>query len=258
MRSGLTALGRMTLDGLRWVGGAQMLAQAALADIARRRVRRRETIAQMAVVGFDSAPIVLLTLFSVGMVIALNTARQTVSLGLSGLAPGLVALSLAREMGPVVAAVVVAARVGSAVAAELGSMKITEQIDALRALAVSPVEYLVVPRLLGAVIMLPALTVLGDASGGLGAFVVSAPQGITAQTFVHSVQTVLPASDVFGGLIKAAVFGFIIALVSSHVGLRAQGGAAGVGRATTSAVVISIVLIFLSDYVMTWVLLAVT
>ncbi len=246
----------MTLEGLRWLGEAQLLLQAALRDIARGRIRRGETVQQMAVLGFDSVPIVLITLAAVGMVLALNTARQIVGRGLSPYAGGLVAVTVAREAGPVLAAVVVAARVGSAIAAELGSMKITEQVDALRSLAVSPVEYLVVPRLVAAVVMLPALVVLADAAGGLGAYMIGVTQGIAPQEFLRSVQQFLAPSDLFGGVAKAAVFGFIIALVSCHVGLRARGGAEGVGRATTSAVVISIVLIYLSDYPLTWIMLA--
>ena len=258
MKSAVILLGRVTLEGLRWLGEAQLLLLAALGDILRGRVRRRETAQQMAVLGFDSVPIVLLTLASVGMVIALNTARQTVSLGMTELAPGLVAVSLARELGPVVTAVVVAARVGSAIAAELGSMKTTDQVDALRSLAVSPVEYLVVPRLVAGVVMLPVLTVLGEMTGGAGAYVIGALQGISADQFVRSVQRFLIASDLFGGLGKAAVFGFIVSLVACHVGLRTRGGAQGVGHSTTSAVVISIVLIFLSDYFLTWILLSLT
>ena len=254
----IAVVGRATLEGLRWLGEAQLLLQRALVFIVRGRVRSGETARQMAVLGFDSVPIVFLTLASAGMVIALNTARQTVSMGMTELGPGLVAVSLARELGPVVTAVVVAARVGSAIAAELGSMKITDQVDAMRSLAVSPVEYLVVPRMVAGVVMLPVLTVLGSAAGGLGAYGIGSMQGISHQVFIRSVQRFLMASDVFGGLAKAAVFGFIISLVACHVGLRTRGGAEGVGRSTTSAVVISIVLIFLSDYFLTWILLSLT
>ena len=251
-------LGRVTLDGLRWLGEAQLLLQQALGLIARGRIRRSETVQEMAVLGFDSVPIVLLTMLAVGMVLALNTARQIVGRGLTPYAGGLVAISVAREAGPVLAAVVVAARVGSAIAAELGSMKITEQVDAMRALAVSPVEYLVVPRLVAGVVMLPVLVVLADVAGGAGAYMIGITQGIPPQEFIRSVQQFLTLPDLFGGLAKSAVFGFIIAMVACHVGLRTGGGAEGVGRSTTSAVVISIVLIYLSDYPLTWVILAFT
>ena len=249
-------MGRAVIEGLRWLGEAQLLLLAALGNIARGRVRRAETTEQMAVLGFDSLPIVVITMLAVGMVVSLNTARQMAGIGLSQFAGGAVAITVAREAGPVLAAVVVAARVGSAIAAELGSMKVTEQVDALRALAVSPVEYLVVPRLVAAVVKLPVLVVLADASGGLGAYLVGMTQGITPEEFLYSVQRFLTASDLLGGLAKSAVFGCIIGLVACHVGLRARGGAEGVGRATTSAVVISIVLIYVSDYPMTWIMLS--
>lgn len=256
MRRAITALGHATLDGLRWLGEAHLLLLEALGDIVRGRIRRRELTQQMAVLGFDSLPIVLLTLLAGGMVLALHTARELVNLGAQQYAGGMVAVSVARELGPVLTAVVVAARVGSAIAAELGSMKTTEQVDALRSLAVSPVEYLVVPRLMAAVVMLPVLTVLADATGGLGAYIVSVTQGIAPEEYLRSVQRFLTAYDLFGGLIKAAVFGFIIATVACHSGLRARGGAQGVGHATTSAVVISIVLIYVSDYFLSWVMLS--
>lgn len=231
--------------------------QEAVGDILRGRVRWRETLRQMAVLGFDSLPIVLLTLLSGGMVLALHTAREMVRFGAQQFAGGMVAVSVARELGPVLTAVVVAARVGSAIAAELGSMKITEQVDGLRSLAVSPVEYLVVPRLVAGIVMLPILTVLADAAGGLGAYVVSVSQGITPEEYLRSVQRFLTGSDLFGGLIKAAVFGFIISMVACHVGLRTRGGAQGVGRSTTSAVVISIVLIYVTDYFLSWIMLSI-
>jgi len=257
LKSAITLLGRLTLEGLRWLGEAQLLLQQALWLILRGRVQRAQTMQQMAVIGFDSLPIVLLTLLSGGMVLALHTVRQLVTYGAAEFAGGGVALAVARELGPVLTAVVVAARVGSAIAAELGSMKITDQVDALRSLAVSPVEHLVVPRVVAAVVMLPVLTVLADATGGLGAYVVGVTQGIASETYVRSVERFLTGADVFGGLAKAAVFGFIIAVVACHSGLRARGGAHGVGQATTSAVVISIVLIYVSDYFLSWVMLSV-
>ena len=256
MKTEVRALGRVTLEGLRWLGEAQLLLQQAVGLVLRGRVRRAETVQQMAVIGFDSLPIVVLTLFSGGMVLALNTTRLAVTYGFQNYTGGAVAVALARELGPVLTAVVVAARVGSAIAAELGSMKITDQVDALRSLAVSPVAYLVVPRLLAAVVMLPVLTVLADAAGGAGAYIIAVGQGISPEQYGLSIQRFLTAFDFFGGLGKAAVFGLVIALVSSHSGLRAHGGAQGVGRAVTSAVVISIVVIYVVDYFLTWIMLS--
>lgn len=262
MKSALVLLGQTTVEGLRWLGEVQLLLQQVLGFVFRGRISRRETvrqmlIIQMSVIGFDSQLIVFLTLLSGGMVLALNTSRFLITWGATEFAGGGVALAVVRELAPVLTAVVVAARVGSAIAAELGSMKISEQVDALRSLAVSPVEYLVVPRLLAAVVMLPALTVLADAMGGLGAYLVGVTQGIPSQEYVRSVQRFLTTYDLLSGLIKAAVFGLIIGLVACHSGLRARGGAVGVGRATTSAVVSTIVLIYLSDYLLSWILLSV-
>jgi phospholipid/cholesterol/gamma-HCH transport system permease protein len=162
---------------------------------------------------------------------------------------GLVAVSMAREAAPVLASVVVAARVGSAIAAELGSMKVTEQIDALRALAVSPVQYLVVPRLLASVLMMPVVTVFANVAGITGGEVVTVYfTHISYGVFISSVQTWLTWRDVIMGLAKTLVFGGIIAIVGCDRGLRTGGGAAGVGRSTTSAVVLAIVLVYVSDY----------
>jgi phospholipid/cholesterol/gamma-HCH transport system permease protein len=150
--------------------------------------------------------------------------------------------------------VVVAARVGSAYAAELGTMAVTEQVDALRALAISPTYYLVVPRLIACTLMLPILTIVADASGVVGAYALSAHFGIARGEFTTSIQQWLSWGDVGGGLIKAVVFGVIIAMVGCRQGLRTTGGAAGVGTATTSAVVLSIVLIYAANLLLTGVL----
>ena len=148
--------------------------------------------------------------------------------------------------------VVVAARAGSAIAAELGTMKVTEQIDALRALAVSPIQYLVVPRVLAAVLMMPLVCALADAGGILGGTLLSQSEGVLPIVYWNSMRQFIDLSDFTRGIFKTVVFGVIIALVGCHQGLATRGGATEVGKATTNAVVLSIILIYLADFAMTY------
>jgi phospholipid/cholesterol/gamma-HCH transport system permease protein len=244
----LTA-GRPVVGFFEGVGELSLLLSRAVATILMGRVSMGETLRQMSIIGVNSLPIVLITIAFSGMVLALHTAVQFHKLGGDQFIGGLVAVSMAREAAPVLASVVVAARVGSAIAAELGSMKVTEQIDALRALAVSPVQYLVVPRLLAAILMMPVVTVFANVAGILGGWAVTTYfTHISSQIFITSIQSWLQWRDVILGLAKTLVFGGIIALVGCDRGLRTAGGAAGVGRSTTSAVVLAIVLVYVSDY----------
>jgi phospholipid/cholesterol/gamma-HCH transport system permease protein len=243
------SVGRPVAAFFEAVGELSLLFGRAVGSILMGRVSLGEMLRQMSVIGVYSLPIVLVTIAFSGMVLALNTAVQFHKLGGDQFIGGLVAVSMARELAPVLASVVVAARVGSAIAAELGSMKVTEQIDALRALAVSPVQYLVVPRLLAAVLMMPVVTVFANVAGILGGELVTVYfTHISYQVFITSVQTWLTWRDVIMGLTKTLIFGGIIAVVGCDRGLRTGGGAAGVGRSTTSAVVLAIVLIYVSDY----------
>lgn len=231
------------------VGELALLFSRTMAAVFTGRIALVETLRQMAVIGVNSLPIVLVTIAFSGMVLALHTAIQFHKLGGDQFIGGLVAVSMAKEAAPVLASVVVAARVGSSIAAEIGSMKVTEQIDALRALAVSPVHYLVVPRLVAAVLMMPVVTVFANVAGILGGWAVSTYfTHLSSQLFITSIQNFLTWHDLLLGLAKTLVFGGIIALVGCDRGLRTSGGAAGVGRSTTSAVVAAIVLIYISDY----------
>jgi phospholipid/cholesterol/gamma-HCH transport system permease protein len=240
---------RPLIDFFESVGELSMLLGRSFAAILAGRIAVGETLRQMSVIGVQSLPIVLVTIAFSGMVLALHTAVQFHKLGGDSFIGGLVAVSMAREAAPVLASVVVAARVGSAIAAELGSMKVTEQIDALRALAVSPVHYLVVPRLVAAILMMPIVTVFANVAGMAGGGIVATYfTHISSQVFISSIQTWLAWRDVWLGLTKTLVFGAIIALVGCDRGLRTTGGAAGVGRSTTSAVVLAIVLVYVSDY----------
>jgi phospholipid/cholesterol/gamma-HCH transport system permease protein len=177
-----------------------------------------------------------------------------VKYGQPNLIGGIVGKSLALEVAPVITAIVVAARSGSAMAAELGSMVVTEQVDALRALATSPTRYLVVPRVLGTVIMLPLITVIANAAGLVGGYMASTANGVSATQFLTSFQTYTTVGDQFNGLIKTIPFALLIALIGCRQGLATSGGAQGVGKATTSAVVFAIMAIYIADFFLSTVL----
>ena len=247
----LKAIGHQVLAALDFLGDQVLLLTRSAAYLARGHVGFRRTLQQMAIAGTDSIPIVAVTLFFVGMAWGWHTALYMVRFGATSYFGGGTAVAIARELGPALCGVVVAARVGSAFAAELGTMTVTEQVDALRALAVNPIYYLVVPRLLACVVMLPILTVVAITSGLVGAFLLAVYHGVSPGAYISSVQQWLTPHNLYGGLAKTFVFGLIIALVGCRQGLRTTGGAAGVGRATISAVVLSIVFIYAANLLLT-------
>jgi len=215
-------------------------------------VNAKDLLEQMASLGANSVSIALLTTTTSGAVLALYFAPFLKQYGAEGFTGAVVALAIARELGPVLTGVVVAARAGSAIAAELGTMKVSEQIDALRALAVSPIQYLVVPRILAAIIMVPLVCALADAGGIYGGYLLSKSEGVLPTTYLNSMKQFIDPSDFVKGIIKTVVFGLIISLVGCHQGLATRGGATEVGKATTNAVVLSIVLIYLANFVLTY------
>jgi phospholipid/cholesterol/gamma-HCH transport system permease protein len=194
-------------------------------------------------IGVSSLPIVLVTGIFSGAVLAFQTAKQLLAFGVPGLVGGLVALSLAREAAPVFTAVSTAGRSGAGIAAEIGTMAVTEQLDALRVMATNPVRFLVVPRVIAGLLMLPLLTLFANVAGLAGGGIVAALSGVEPVTFVASVRRFLTPADLTAGMAKGAVFGVIITLVGSRRGLDTDGGAAGVGRAATAAVVTATILI---------------
>ncbi len=212
----------------------------------------KDLVEQMASLGVNSVGIALLTTTTSGAVLALYFAPFLKQYGAESFTGAVVALAIARELGPVLTGVVVAARAGSAIAAELGTMKVTEQVDALRALAVSPTQYLVVPRVLAAVLMMPLVCALADAGGILGGTLLSRSEGVLPIVYWNSMKQFIDLSDFTRGILKTVVFGLIIALVGCHQGLATRGGATEVGKATTNAVVLSIILIYLANFVMTY------
>jgi phospholipid/cholesterol/gamma-HCH transport system permease protein len=193
--------------------------------------------------------IITLTGAFTGGILALNTAPTLKTFGATAVTGQLVMTSLVREMGPVLASLMIAGRVGSAIAAELGSMVVSEQVDAMRALGTDPIRKLVWPRLLALMLMTPALTLVADIVGAIGGWMVATSlMNLPSSVYINSAKNALTYNDVIGGLVKPVVFGFIIAIVSCRAGLRTHGGTVGVGRSTTQAVVLSDILILAADF----------
>lgn len=250
LRDLCTWVGAFVLRFCQVTGQMSLLFLDTLAKI--RQGSAKETLRQMALLGADSLPIVLLTMLCTGMVFSVQTAKEFVSLGASNTVGGIVAIAMGRELVPVLTGVVVAGRIGAAIAAELGTMKVTEQIDALRVMATSPVRYLVVPRFLAASLMMPVLIVFGNFIGNAGGyFVAHYYADISSFTYINSIKQFCETFDIVGGMIKGVAFGAIISTVGCFKGLHADKGAEGVGLATTASVVLSIILIFIADYFMT-------
>lgn len=211
-----------------------------------------DTLIQMDIIGFGSLPIVLLTGFFTGGVLALQTYRTLSTFGEVGLLGQVIALSVVRELGPVLTALMVAGRISSGIASEIGSMLVSEQIDAMRALGTDPLRKLVAPRLYATLITLPLLTVLADFCGMLGGYIVSFyTVRLTTQEYWVSAYQALTFQDVTQGLLKPFFFAVTIALVGCHFGLHTKGGTEGVGRSTTQAVVVASVLILVLDFFIT-------
>ncbi len=206
---------------------------------------------QMYQIGVRSISIVLLTCFFTGMVLALQTGYQIARFGAKVYIGIVVALSMVRELGPVLTALVVAGRVGAGISAELGSMQVTEQIDAMRAMATDPVKKLVTTRLIALLVMLPILTIIGDLVGIIGGMLISLYSlGLDFSFYKSTTIQALALQDMFTGLAKPVVFAFIIGIVGCHLGLTTTGGTEGVGKSTTMSVVTSSILIFLFDFLL--------
>ncbi len=204
---------------------------------------------QMQEVGVRSLPVVLVTGLFTGMVLALQSYTGFKRFGAETLVGTVVGLSITREMGPVLTGLIVAGRAGAAMAAELGTMRVTEQIDALETLSTNPIKYLIVPRFLAALIMLPALTVVADIIGIFGGYLITVGMfGASPALYWRQTWDFLALADIYNGLIKACFFGASIALLSCYKGFYSEGGAEGVGKATTGAVVLSFMTILISDY----------
>jgi len=250
-------VGRGTIGSYRYaVGLYEMSAKAAywtfVAPFRGHALKWQSAIHQMVIAGFDALPIVSLISIFIGLVLALQGAHELQKLGGASYVPALVGISVTRELGPLITAIVVAGRSGSAFAAEIGTMKVSEELDALEVMGLNSVRFLVVPKYLALLLMMPCLTILSDLAGILGGGIFAIGQlGQTFPTFVFATRDALEMSDISTGLIKSLVFGFIITKVGCFEGFSVRGGAEGVGKATTSSVVVSIFLIIFADVLFT-------
>jgi phospholipid/cholesterol/gamma-HCH transport system permease protein len=256
MRTALQYVGDATLGLLADSGEIWRLALTAghrlLREPFRRGVRFGETMYQTVRAGTGSVPLVALLCTLVGMIMALQGAYQLEKMGATSMVAGLVAVSVTRELAPLLAAIIVTGRVGSAFAAELATMQVSQEVDALTVMGIDPVSFLVVPRLSGLVIALPCLTLLADVVAIVGGMLIGVSVlGMGAPGYVSLTLDSLVLQDVYTGLVKAVVFALIIGLVACHRGLTTRGGAEEVGRSTTASVVRSIVLIILADLLVT-------
>ena len=248
----LAAIGRLFLSFLAAAGRLVMFAGQSLWHSAHPPIYPRLILRQMIHIGYFSLPVVGLTTIFSGMVLALQSHTGFARFSAEGAVATVVVLSMTRELGPVLAGLMVAGRVGAAMAAEIGTMRVTEQIDALVTLSTNPFKYLVAPRLIAGVLMLPCLVLVGDIIGVFGGYLIGTVKlGFNPSVYVSRSLEYLEYLDVVSGLVKAAVFGFLITLMGCYHGYHSKGGAQGVGRATTSAVVSASILILVSNYIIT-------
>jgi phospholipid/cholesterol/gamma-HCH transport system permease protein len=207
---------------------------------------------QMILIGVRAIPMAALTSFSIGLTLAMQSARELKRMGAANYVPDLVSVSLLRELGPLLIAVIVIGRSGSAVTAELGTMKVSEEIEALEVMAINPVRFLIVPRFLAMMIMLPVLTIFGNYVGMLGGWAIC-HYALDFSTAYYITRSVAAASvwDLYSGLIKSVVFAWLIITIACHTGLRVEGGAEGVGQATTNSVVWSLLIMLIANAALT-------
>lgn len=235
---------------LTFIGECTIILFRAIGRLFVRPIEANEWVNQMAFVGVNSIPIVALTTMFSGGVLALYSSDMLMRYGAGSLTGSLVGLAVTREVAPVLAGIMVAARCGSSMAAQIGQMEVTEQVDALRSLNVQPINYLVVPRLVACVLGLPILCLIGCYAGILGGLWVSQYAGVPQESFLNSLRQFVQPWDFLGGMIKTLVFGLIVSVVACQQGLRTKDGAVGVGRATTNTVVISMVLIYVANFIL--------
>lgn len=251
------AIGRATLQAIVTVKEAltlfvKILYWIVVGPFRKKFVSGEYIFEQMVFAGVKSLSIVFFVTLFTGIVLAMQTAHELSKFGATLYVSGLVSVSLARELGPVLTALVVAGRVGAAITAQLGSMKVTEQIEALDAMALDPVRFLVVPRFLSLLVMVPALTIFGNLIGNIGGYIIGVLDlKISPALYIDTAFRFLELKDIYTGVFKSFIFGAIIAVVSSYYGLSTSDGAEGVGKNTTISVVTSFILVILADCVLT-------
>jgi len=240
------------------VGGVAILLAASFARLFQPPLRLRLWFVQMEQIGINSIIVALLTATFTGMVMVLQTGVQLSRFQSENMTPGIAGIALLREIAPVLTSLAIAARAGAGITAEIGTMKVTEQIDALESMGTDPIHYLVVPRLVAAVLMVPALTILSDLVGILGGCLIGVTQlGIAFPVYLDITFQWVDMQDFTSGFLKTIVFGGIVAIIGCYMGLNSKGGAEGVGVATTRSVVASFILILISDYFLTEILVRV-
>lgn len=248
----VAGIGRGTMGALAVAGRLSTFAGAGIANVIVPPFYPRLLLQQFIRIGYDSLPVVGLTALFTGAVLALQIYIGGSRYNAESIVPSIVVIGITRELGPVLAGLMVAGRVSSAIAAELGTMRVTEQIDALATLSTNPVKYLVAPRLVAATVVMPLLVVIADIIGVMGGWIIgTGTLKFNPSAYIHTTATYLHAEDVISGLVKAAAFGFIIALMGCYHGYNSKGGAQGVGQATTNAVVSASILILAANYVLT-------
>ena len=252
----VTRLGDRALHVAEQVGDFALLSGAALAAVLRPRFPFRELLFQFEALAVRSAPIVIVTATFTGMVLSLQTAFALARFGAKPYVGSIVGLAIVRELGPVLAALMVGGRAGAGIASELGSMQVTEQVDAIRAMGADPVQKLVMPRVIATTLGLPLLTIFAITLGVAGGMLVAEAQyGIDSRFFLQTVTSVVRVSDFASGVAKTLVFGWAIGMVGCYVGLATEGGTVGVGRATTRAVVLASIVVLVADFFLTKLLL---
>jgi phospholipid/cholesterol/gamma-HCH transport system permease protein len=252
MLDALAFLGRAVLGALRTLGDVALFAGSGVSHLFRPSFPFRQFNRHFVEIAYFSLPVVALTALFTGMVLALQSYTGFSRFNAESAIASVVVLSVTRELGPVLAGLMVAGRIGAAMAAELGTMRVTDQIDALTTLSTDPMKYLVAPRLLAATLAMPLLVIVADILGVFGGWLIGTLKlGFVSGAYLDSSFDVLEVMDVVSGLAKAAAFGFVIALMGSWCGYRSKGGAQGVGQATTAAVVASSILILMMDYLLT-------
>ena len=248
----LAALGAATLGGLAALGRVVLFLAETLSHLARPPWYPREFGAALLQIGYFSLPVVGLTAFFTGGALALQIYSGGARFSAEAVVPQIVAIGMVRELGPVLVGLMIAARVTSSIAAEIATMKVTEQIDALVTLSTNPMKYLTLPRVLAATLVMPLLVAVGDVIGIMGGFVVSTQRlGFTASSYLQNTVDFLEWHDILSSLTKGAAFGFIAALMGCYFGMHSSRGAMGVGRATKSSVVAAAVLILAANFILT-------
>jgi phospholipid/cholesterol/gamma-HCH transport system permease protein len=250
--SPLARLGRATLGALAATGRLAAFAATGVSHIVRPPFYGREFGSALMQIGWFSLPVVGMTALFTGAALALQIYAGGQRFSAESVVPSITAIGMVRELGPVLGGLMVAARVASSIAAEVGTMKVTEQIDALTTLSTNPMKYLVAPRLLAATLAVPVLVAVGDSIGIFGGYIVGTTRlGFSPMTYLANTRAYLEPFDIVSGLIKGAAFGFLIALCGTYFGMASGRGAQGVGRATKSAVVTASVLILAANYLLT-------